>query len=64
LFRSFPIGGEKRIEFRVAAGNVLNHAVFNNPQTGITSGTFGQITGANDGNYPPRSIALGLRFQF
>ena len=64
LFRSFPIGGEKRIEFRLQAGNVLNHAVFNNPQNSITSGTFGQITGANDGNYPSRQIVLGLRFQF
>ena len=64
LFRTFPVGGEKRLEFRLAAGNVLNHAVFNNPQGSITSGTFGQITGANDGNYPSRTIVLGLRFQF
>ena len=64
LFRTFPVGGEKRLEFRLAAGNVLNHAVFNNPQGSITSGTFGQITSANDGNYPSRAIVLGLRFQF
>ena len=63
-FGTFPIGGEKRLEFRLSAGNVLNHAVFNNPQGSITSGTFGQITGANNGNYPERTIVLGLRFQF
>ena len=64
VFRTFPIGGEKQLEFRLAAGNVLNHAVFGNPQGSITSGTFGQITGANDANYPARQIVLGLRFQF
>jgi hypothetical protein len=64
LFRSFPVGGERRIEFRLQAGNILNHAVFNNPQSLFTSGTFGQITGANDANYPARTIAVGLRFQF
>ena len=64
VFRTFPIGGEKKIELRLSAGNVLNHAVFANPQSGITSGTFGQITGARDTDYPPRQIVLGLRFQF
>jgi hypothetical protein len=63
LFRSFPIGGTKRLEYRLQAGNVLNHLVPGNPSTSITSGTFGQITGAN-GNYPERMIQMGLRFSF
>ena len=63
LFRSFPLGGQRRIEARVEAGNVLNHMVPGNPSTGITSGTFGQITGIN-GNYPARQVRLGLRFTF
>jgi hypothetical protein len=63
LFRTFPVGGEKRLEFRVEAGNVLNHAVYANPQGSITSGTYGQITGIN-GNYPERMVRLGLRFTF
>jgi hypothetical protein len=63
MFRSFPIGGTKRLEYRLQAGNVLNHLVPGNPQAGTTSGTFGQITGAN-GNYPERMIQMGLRFSF
>jgi hypothetical protein len=63
LFRTFPMGGQRRIEARVEAGNVLNHLVPGGPSTGITSGTFGQITGIN-GNYPARQVRLGLRFTF
>jgi hypothetical protein len=63
LFRSFPIGGTRRLEYRLQAGNVFNHLVPGNPSTGTTSATFGQITGAN-GNYPERMIQMGLRFSF
>jgi hypothetical protein len=63
IFRSFPLGGARRLEYRLQAGNILNHLVPGNPSTGITSSTFGQITGAN-GNYPERSISMGLRFTF
>ena len=63
VFRSFPMGGARRLEARVEAGNVLNHMVPGNPSNGITSGTFGQITGIN-GNYPARQVRLGLRFTF
>jgi hypothetical protein len=65
VFRTFPIGGTRRLELRVQAANVLNHAVFANPQGNITSGTFGQITGiGGGGSYPERMIQLGLRFSF
>jgi hypothetical protein len=65
LFRTFPVGGQRRLEFRVQGNNILNHAVFANPQTGITSGTFGQITGiGGGGSYPERQFQLGLRFAF
>jgi hypothetical protein len=63
VFRSFPMGGQRRLEARINAGNVLNHMVPGGPSTSITSGTFGQITGIN-GNYPERAISLGLRFTF
>jgi Carboxypeptidase regulatory-like domain/TonB dependent receptor-like, beta-barrel len=63
MFRSFPIGGTRRLEYRLQAGNVLNHLVPGNPTTGTTAATFGQITGAN-GNYPERMIQMGLRFSF
>jgi hypothetical protein len=63
VFRMFPIGGARRLEFRVEAGNILNHGVYANPQGSLTSGTFGQITGIN-GSYPERQVRLGLRFTF
>jgi hypothetical protein len=63
VFRMFPLGGSRRLEARVEAGNVLNHAVYGNPQGSITSGTYGQITGIN-GNYPERNVRFGLRFSF
>lgn len=63
VFRSFPMGAQRRLEARVEAGNVLNHMVPGNPQGSFTSGTFGQITGIN-GNYPSRQVRLGLRFTF
>jgi hypothetical protein len=63
LFRSFPIGGERRLEARMEAGNILNHPLYGNTSTSITSGTFGQITSSN-GNYPERQIRFGLRFSF
>ena len=63
VFRSFPMGGQRRLEARVEAGNVFNHAIYGNPQGNVTSGTYGQITGIN-GNYPERQIRLGIRFQF
>ena len=43
----------------------LNHPVFGNPSTSVTSGTFGQITGiSGSGSYLERQIQMGLRFSF
>ena len=56
-----PDGRPAAARVSVEAGNILNHAVYGNPNGNITSGTFGQITGIN-GNYPARQFRLGLRF--
>ena len=68
-FRSFPMGGTRRLEARIEAGNIFNTGVFANPQNNVTSGTFGVITGRGGTNngaafYPERQIRLGLRFSF
>ncbi len=70
MFRSFPLGGRKRLEARVEAGNIFNNEVYANPQNSVTSGTFGQITGIAGGTaltnaaYVERSVRLGIRFSF
>jgi hypothetical protein len=64
LFRVFPIGGQRKLELRVQGNNILNHPVFGNPSSGITSGTFGSVTGLGANAYIERQIQLGLRFQF
>jgi hypothetical protein len=72
LFRSIPVGGHRRLELRVEAGNILNHPVFGNPTTNLQSGTFGQILGIPGGggtinanaSYVERQIRLGVRFAF
>ena len=68
LFRAFPIGGARRIEFRVEAINVTNTPKFNNPEGNVTSGSFMRITGVNNvggaQNFPERQIRLGVRFAF
>jgi Carboxypeptidase regulatory-like domain/TonB dependent receptor-like, beta-barrel len=68
LFRAFPMGGERRLEFRVEAANVTNTPKFVNPEGSVNSGNFMRILGtfgtATSGAYFERNIRLGLRFAF
>jgi hypothetical protein len=48
------------IELRAEFFNLFNHAEFQNPDTNIGSGTFGQVTSTFD----PRLIQFGARFTF
>src|SRR5688572_2617000 len=70
LFRSFPVGGSRRLEARIQVNNLFNWVVLANPQNNITSGTFGQVTGIagdaalTNAAYRERQVALGLRFTF
>src|SRR4029453_12466191 len=41
LFRSFPIGATRRLEYRFQAGNLFNHPVYGNPGGGLISAHFG-----------------------
>ena len=63
IFRGFPIGGTKRLEFRLEAANLTNSPIFNPPNGDVTSGDFMRITALQSG-YDTRQVRLGLRFQF
>ena len=68
IFRSFPMGGTRKLELRVQAANVTNTPKFNNPNGSLTSSTFMRITSAASGNtfgsYGERQIQIGVRFEF
>ncbi len=68
LFRSFPLGGTRRVEFRLQAANVTNTPKFGQPNGDVTSGNFMRITsdtsGETFGSYGPRQIQIGARFEF
>ncbi len=63
LFRSFPLRGGRRLEFRGEAFNLTNTPKFGNPDTNVTSGTFMRVFGTL-GAYGERQFRLGLRFAF
>jgi hypothetical protein len=74
LFRAFPFGNGRRVEFRAEIFNLFNHPMWANPDNNVTSGTFGRTLsvgnngGGNatvrDSGTGERQIRLGVRLQF
>ena len=69
LAKTTPITERVGAELRVEAFNVLNHTEFANPDTTLTSGTFGQITSTTFGTgiaalQTQRILQLALRLMF
>jgi hypothetical protein len=78
VFRAVPLGGNRRLEIRVEANNVLNSVKYDNPNGGVNFDTFrtnpdGSRTIDNpdflvvDGfanNYISRQVRIGLRFSY
>jgi len=61
LIKSVPVAERVRIQFRAETFNLFNHAIFNGPETNMTSGNFGRIT--SQANLP-RTFQLALRLTF
>jgi hypothetical protein len=62
--KNFPLFGERyKVQFRAEAYNAFNHPNFGIPDTGITSGRFGVISGLA-GVEPSRVMQFALRFDF
>jgi hypothetical protein len=60
LSRKFQVRETQTLQVRIEAFNVLNHPVFSNPTTSLTSSTFGQILSAND----PRILQGAVKYIF
>ena len=62
LFKVFPLYEEHRIEFRADAYNALNITSLGNPDTNVSSATFGTINGTRTNNQ--RTLQLTLNYKF
>ena len=60
LTRRFVINERYKMEFRSDFFNIMNHANWGNPATGLTSSTFGQITSFGS----PRLIQVNMKLFF
>ena len=61
LMKDFRIVGDTKLQFRLEAFNLFNHANLNDPNLSVGSSDFGTIRGKYGEG---RRIQLGLRFMF
>jgi hypothetical protein len=61
IIRNFRLPASKTLQFRLEAFNVLNHPIWNDPNTTLTSPLYGTI---NTTRRPMREIQIGLKFVF
>jgi hypothetical protein len=61
LFKEFPMGGERRLQFRYEAFNLLNTPQFGAPSRILGSADFGRISSTVINN---REMQFGLKFYF
>jgi hypothetical protein len=60
LYKTFPLPARFNLQLRAEAFNVLNHPNFNNVDTGLGDGSFGQVNGAGD----PRILEFAAKVFF
>jgi hypothetical protein len=61
IIRNFRMLGNKTLQFRLEAFNVLNNPIWNDPNTTLTSPLYGSITSTRKSM---RELQLGLKFVF
>ena len=61
LHKDFNFTEQHRIQFRFEAFNLPNHPMWGNPDTGVTSASFGSITGTRANM---RQLQLALKYVF
>jgi hypothetical protein len=62
LVRSFPIHERTQMMLRLEAFNLLNHPNFNNPNSSLAAGSFGEIT--SEATYGPRIFQGAIKLSF
>jgi hypothetical protein len=72
LFKNFPFGGSRNLQFRLEGYNVLNHTQFQeinrnatyDPNGTQTNANFGTVIGVTSPTRPARVVQMSLRFSF
>jgi hypothetical protein len=60
MYKGFRFTERAQLQFRAETFNTFNHTQLTNPDTGVTDGNFGQITGT----YQPRIWQFGMKLLF
>jgi hypothetical protein len=58
--RIFQFSERIKLQYKSEFFNIMNHANWNAPSAGLTSGTYGQVTSFGS----PRLIQMSLKFIF
>jgi hypothetical protein len=58
LFKHFALAGRMRLQARVEAFNAFNRVQFSGPNTSVTSGSFGIVSGQAN---TPRQLQFGIK---
>jgi hypothetical protein len=61
IIRNFRLADTKTLQFRLEAFNAINHPIWNDPNTTLTSPNYGTITSTRK---PMRELQIGLKFIF
>ena len=64
IFKNFRFSSDMGIQFRTEFFNVFNNVNLGGPNTDVSSGNFGRITGLSGVFGQPRIIQFGLKFVF